>query len=285
MVPGVPPLPDHSLIPQAARIVERRQETDTVFSFSLELTDPVSVDHYRFTPGQFNMLGLPGVGEVPISIVSDPDHPWLLEHTVRAVGRVTRQLARLKVGDYLGIRGPFGRGWPLKQAHGKDVMIITGGLGCAPVVAVIRYVLRRWTSFGRLIIMQGVKHSDDFFWRDQYARWDEETDVEVLLASDVSTPDWPWYVGPVTALIDRASVNPDWTVAMLCGPEIMMRASADKLRARGLPEANIWLSMERNMQCAVGRCGHCQYGGRFICRDGPVFPYPEIKSLLGRPGF
>jgi NAD(P)H-flavin reductase len=194
-------------------------------------------------------------------------------------------LAKLKVGDRLGIRGPYGRGWPLHQAEGRDIVLMTGGLGCAPAVSVIHYVMRRREQFGRLVIMQGVKHEDDLIWRERYSRWSQMPDTQVLLAADVAGPAWPFMVGRVITLLDQAEFDHDNSTVMMCGPEIMMRFTVENLLTRGLHESDIWLSMERNMQCALGHCGHCQYGGKFICKDGPVFPYEEIKGLFGIKGF
>jgi len=272
-------------VPYEAEIVERVQESDTIFTLRLRFTDPAVQAAYRFQPGQFNMVYLYGVGEVPISIVSDPLDEHLLDHTIRRVGRVTEGLAQLKAGDRIGIRGPYGRGWPLQQVEGRDVAVITGGLGCAPVVSVINYVMRRRESYGKLTIIQGVKHSRDLIYRDRYQAWSEAPDTQVLIAASSSDALWPWHAGPVTDLFAQAQFDPDNTTAMMCGPEGMMIAGAGLLAQRGLAEDAIYLSMERNMQCAVGLCGHCQYGGRFICKDGPIFSYPEVKPLLGVRGF
>ena len=272
-------------VPYEAEIVERVQESDTIFTLRLRFTDPAVQAAYSFQPGQFNMVYLYGVGEVPISIVSDPLDEHLLDHTIRRVGRVTEGLAQLKAGDRIGIRGPYGRGWPLQQVEGRDVAVITGGLGCAPVVSVINYVMRRRESYGKLTIIQGVKHSRDLIYRDRYQAWSEAPDTQVLIAASSSDALWPWHAGPVTDLFAQAQFDPDNTTAMMCGPEGMMIAGAGLLAQRGLAEDAIYLSMERNMQCAVGLCGHCQYGGRFICKDGPIFSYPEVKPLLGVRGF
>ena len=272
-------------VPYEAEILERVQESDTIFTLRLRFTDPAVQAAYRFQPGQFNMVYLYGVGEVAISIVSDPRDEHLLDHTIRRVGRVTEGLARLKAGDRIGIRGPYGRGWPLQQVEGRDVAVITGGLGCAPVVSVINYVMRRRQSYGKLTIIQGVKHSRDLIYRGRYQTWAEAPDTQVLIAASSTDALWPWHEGPVTDLFEQAQFDPGKTVAMMCGPEGMMIAGANLLTQRGLAEDAIYLSMERNMQCAVGLCGHCQYGGRFICKDGPIFSYPEVKSLLGVKGF
>ncbi|KIF81382.1 FAD/NAD(P)-binding protein [Noviherbaspirillum autotrophicum] len=272
-------------LPLEAQIIARVQESKSVFTLRLQLTDEAARQGYRFEPGQFNMLYLYGAGEVPISIVSDPQDAAVLEHTVRVVGRVTRTLAELQPGDRIGLRGPYGRGWPLLQAEGHDVLIITGGLGCAPVVSVINYVLRRRRAFGRLTIIQGVKHAEDLLWRDRYAYWATLPDTQVLLAADHGGPLWPWHVGVVTEVFDDARIAPERTVAMMCGPEGMMRAAVKNLAGRGVAPERIYVNMERNMQCAVGHCGHCQYGGAFVCRQGPVFAYPQVRALFDVRGF
>jgi len=271
--------------PHAATVVARTQESPTIFTLQLRLDDAAAQAAYRFAPGQFNMLYLYGVGEVPISIMSDPEDRDGIGHTIRALGRVTRGLAALKPGDQVGLRGPFGRGWPLQEVSGCDVVLVTGGLGCAPVVSVIHYVLRRRERFGKLVIIQGVKHAEDLIWREQYDHWAKLPDTQVLVAANEGAAFWPWHVGRVTELFGLASFDPKCAVAMMCGPEGMMHAAAESLLARGLPESRLFLSMERNMQCAVGRCGHCQFGGAFVCRDGPVFNWGEVKSLKSHRGF
>ncbi len=274
-----------SIVPHEAEVVERVDESPTIFTLRLRFTDPAVHAAYRFTPGQFNMLYLHGVGEVPISIVSDPEDEHMYDHTIRIVGRATRGLAKLQVGDRLGVRGPYGRGWPVIDAEGKDVIIATGGLGCAPVVSVINYILRRRDRFGRLVIMQGVKHSADLIWRQHYEAWAKLPNTQVLLAADQGGPGWPWRVGHIPVLFDEAHIDPTNSMVMLCGPEGMMCAVIKDMLNRGLPESALWLSMERNMQCGAGRCGHCQSGGKFVCKDGPVFCYSEVKELLGVKGF
>jgi len=272
-------------VPYEAEIVERIQETPTIFTLRLRFTDPAIQHGYRFAPGQFNMLYLYGIGEIPISIVSDPQDDQLLDHTIRNVGRVTAGFSQLQAGERIGVRGPFGRGWPMQQAEGKNVVVITGGLGCAPVVSVIHYVLRRRERFGRLVIMQGVKHADDLIWREQYEAWSRLPDTQVLLAASQGGPLWPWRVGHVPVLFDEAHLDGEESMVMMCGPEGMMLASLPELRKRGVADENIWLSMERNMQCGVGKCGHCQHGGHFVCKDGPIFSLPEVAPLLGVRGF
>ena len=270
--------------PFEAKVVGRIQETPTIYTLQLQLTDPQARAGYRFQPGQFNMLYLYGVGEIPISIVSDPEDGQVINHTIRAVGRVTEAMARLQPGDRLGLRGPYGRGWPMAEAEGRDVVIVTGGLGCAPVVSAIHYVLRRHERYGRLIIMQGVKHADDLIWREQYQAWAERPNTQVLLAADEGGPGWPWHVGHVPMLFDKAELEPHRSTVMMCGPEGMMIAAGKALLQRGITDERLWLSMERNMQCGTGKCGHCQMGHHFVCRDGPVFNWPALAPLLGNKG-
>ncbi|RDH81995.1 MAG: Ni/Fe hydrogenase subunit gamma [endosymbiont of Escarpia spicata] len=272
-------------LPHSAVIDRRVQESPGIFSLRLQYVDTHVQDIFEFKPGQFNMLSLFGVGEVPISIVSDPDDSHFFDHTIRVAGRVTEALSRLQPGDRVGIRGPFGRGWPMAQAEGQDVVVVTGGLGCAPLVSVIRYLLRRRDRFGDIHILQGVKNEDDLIWRRQYELWSREHGVNVQLAADMPGKAWPWQQGLVTELINTLDLNLEKTVSMLCGPELMMLAAIAQLRDMGLADQQIWLSMERNMQCGFGQCGCCQVGPKFVCKDGPVFCYSEVADFLGAKGF
>jgi NAD(P)H-flavin reductase len=271
--------------PCEVEVLERIQESPGLFTLRLRFTDPQLQEEYRFEPGQFNMLYLYGVGEVPISIVSDPSDERIIDHTIRAVGRVTRGLERLQAGDRIGLRGPFGRGWPMRAAEQRDVVVVTGGLGCAPVVSVINYITHRRERYGHMNIVQGVKHSNDFIWRERYEQWRQLPDTSVLLAADAGDALWPWHIGRVTDLFDQLEFDTQHVSVMMCGPEGMMRVVAKHMLGAGVEGDNLWLSMERNMQCGVGHCGHCQYGDKFICRDGPVFNYSQIKDLFGVKGF
>src|SRR3569833_1045369 len=278
------PAMSNAYLPREAEIVERIEESPSLFTLRLRLTDPALQAAYRYAPGQFNMLYLHGAGEIAISIVSDPDDPRLIDHTIRAVGRVTRGMQKLKQGDRLGLRGPYGRGWPMQEAEGRDVVVVTGGLGCAPVAPVITYIARRRERYGRRNIVQGVKHSSDFIWRERYAAWRALPDTQVLLAADAGEPLWPWHIGRVTDLFDQLRYDPQHVSVMMCGPEGMMHVVARHMQAAGVAQRDIWLSMERNMQCALGHCGHCQYGAQFICRDGPVFSFDRVAALFVEQG-
>lgn len=272
-------------LPVEAEIIERTQESPTIFTLHLRFVDAEYHKQFRFHPGQFNMLYLYGVGEVAISIVSDPENQQRLTHTIRAIGRVTRALQKLKVGDKIGVRGPYGRGWPLEKVKGKNIVVVTGGLGCAPSVSIIDYILARRAQYGHLSILQGVKHSDDFIFRKRYALWQKSPHTEVHIAADQAGPKWPWSIGYVTDMINKIKMDPDHTIAMMCGPEMMMSTAIHVLSKKGIPEHHIYLSMERNMECGIGQCGHCQFGGLFICKDGPIFAYSDIKALFHEPGF
>lgn len=271
--------------PHEAIILERIQEAPGLFTLRLKFTDPKIQDAYTFEPGQFNMLYLYGVGEIPISIVSDPESGQIIDHTIRVVGRVTKGMANLKAGDRIGLRGPYGRGWPMLESKQKDVVVVTGGLGCAPVVSVINYIELRREEFGRLNIVQGVKHSADFIWKDRYDKWRQMPDTKILLAASVGEALWPWHVGPVTSLFDQLIFDPENVVVMMCGPEGMMRVVCDHMLDNNIDASQLFLSMERNMQCAIGHCGHCQYGSKFICKDGPVFSFDKVRYLFETKGF
>lgn len=271
--------------PFEAEIVERIQETPNIFSWQLRLCDEAAREAYHFAPGQFNMLYLYGVGEVAISIVSDMDDPTIIGHTIRVVGRVTQGMAALQKGDRVGLRGPYGRGWPLEATKNHDVMVVTGGLGCAPVIGAINHIVNHRADFGKLSIIQGVKHSADLIWREKYTYWEKVQDTQVLLSAEHGGAVWPGRIGLVTEVFEDAHIVPENTVVMMCGPEGMMQASVKSLLKMGVAEEKMYLNMERNMHCAIGHCGHCQLGGAFVCQQGPIFAYPEIKALLGVKGF
>ncbi len=269
---------------QPAMILDKHRETDGIDTYRLQLVDHELRRTYRFSPGQFNMVYLFGVGEVAISIVSDPNEPEYLDHTIRRAGRVTKAIARLGVGDSLGIRGPFGRGWPLVDIHGKDIVVVTGGLGCAPVVGAIEYIFRRRSNFGAIKILHGIKTPHDLFYKERFEAWRRYPETEIYLTSDQADKNWQYHVGVVTELFHQVRIDPARTVVLMCGPEIMMRLGAPILIERGVPPPMIYVSLERHMECGIGLCGHCQMGPYFLCKDGPVMSYDRVAHLLGRTG-
>lgn len=234
----------------------------------------------RFTPGQFNMLYVFGVGEVPISISGDPYKPDALTHTVRVVGSVTRAMSVLKPGETIGVRGPYGNHWPVEEAFGDDIVIIAGGIGLAPLRPVIYQVLARRERFGRVVILYGSRTPEDILYRKEIGEWRKHLDLEVQVTTDRATGGWRGNVGVVTRLIPRAHFDSYQCTVFICGPEIMMRFSVRELEEVGVDLDRIYVSLERNMKCAVGYCGHCQYRQHFICKDGPVFNYSAIKDIF-----
>ncbi|NKB81351.1 MAG: Ni/Fe hydrogenase subunit gamma [Nitrospirales bacterium] len=267
-----------------ATIIEKRQETSNIVSFRLQLTDPDVRQQFCFQAGQFNMLYAFGVGEVAISIVSDPDEPEYLDHTIRIVGRTTQVMGHMNIGDSLGIRGAFGKGWPMEEAKEKDVLVITGGLGCAPVVGAIEYMFRRREQYGRIKILHGVKAPHDLLYRERFDAWRNHPNTEVYLTSDEPGKTWHYHVGVVTELFDQIDLDPGRTLVMMCGPEIMMRVSMSVLTHRGLGPDQMYASLERHMECGIGLCGHCQLGPFFLCKDGPVMRYDHVIPFLGKGG-
>jgi NAD(P)H-flavin reductase len=224
------------------------------------------------------MLYMVGVGEVPISISGDPGEPDRVIHTTRVVGTVTKAMARLKVNDYLGLRGPFGTPWPLDRAQGNDVMIIAGGIGLAPLRPAVYRLLSQRERYGKVVILSGTRTPADILFRREMEQWRSRFDVDVFTTVDRAMSGWKGNVGVVTTLIARAPVDPQNSVAMVCGPEVMMRFTVMELQKRGIGTDRIFVSMERNMKCGLGLCGHCQYGPTFVCKDGPVYPLDRIKD-------
>jgi NAD(P)H-flavin reductase len=266
-----------------ARITARRIETEGIYTFRMRFIDPELRRAFRFRSGQFNMLYAYGVGEVPISIVSDPAEPETLEHTIRIAGRTTAVMVRWKVGDVVGIRGPYGNGWPTEAARGRDVVIVTGGLGCAPVVGFINYVFRRRAEYGDLHILHGVKTPNDLLYRERFDEWRRAPRTRVYLTTDRPDKTWRYRIGVVTNLFDELEVAPS-AIVLMCGPEVMIRYGARALIQKGIGDESIYLSLERRMECAVGLCGHCQYREHFVCKDGPVFTYRQVRDHFSVEG-
>jgi NAD(P)H-flavin reductase len=254
----------------------RRELGDTV---TLELM-PLTGARPAFAAGQFNMLYVPGVGEVAISMSGSPAESAGFVHTIREAGAVSTALARLEAGARLGLRGPFGTGWPVAAAEGADVVIVAGGLGMAPLRPAIYDIIANRHRYGRVVLLSGSRNPNDILYRHELEQWRQRLDLDIAVTVDHADVDWRGNVGVVPALIPRATFNPRNTVAMVCGPELMMRFTANALRDAGVPAERIYLSMERNMKCAIGLCGHCQFGPSFICKDGPVMGLEQIAPIL-----
>lgn len=266
------------LLPSVARVRRRRRDAPGVWTLDLQIEE--EAEAFAFAPGQFNMLTVFGVGEVPISMSGDPLDANRVIHTVRAVGAVSGALARLGPGAALGLRGPFGVGWPMVEAVGRDVVIIAGGLGLAPLRPALYRLLAERARYGKIVLLYGARSPDDILFRQEIESWRRRLDIEIEVTVDHAGAAWRGHVGVVTGLIARSDFDPPHAIALVCGPEIMMRFSIAALRHAGLADESIYLSVERNMKCAVGFCGHCQFGAVFVCRDGPVFRHDRVRSLL-----
>jgi NAD(P)H-flavin reductase len=266
------------MVPQPFRV--EKVVRDISDTFTLHLRPEEGRRAFPFAAGQFNMLYQFGVGEVPISISGDPGEPDRLIHTIRSVGTVTAGMAALKKGDVVGVRGPFGSAWPVEEAEGSDVVIIAGGIGLAPLRPAIYRILANRGKYGRFRILYGARTPRDILFRAQLEKWSARLDTFVDVTVDRASGGWHGNVGVVTRLVTHGGFDPEHTVAMVCGPETMIRFSVQSLADRGVGNDRVYVSMERNMKCAVGFCGHCQYGGNFVCRDGPVFRYDRIEDIF-----
>ncbi len=264
-------------MPRIYRLTRSRRElVDTV---TLDLI-PLSGARPAFVPGQFNMLYAFGIGEAAISVSGDPADHGTFIHTIRDVGAVSRALTRLAAGATLGLRGPFGTGWPMEAAVGTDLVIVAGGLGLAPLRPAIYEVLANRGRYGRVVILFGSRNPRDMLYRRELERWRRRLDVDIEVTVDHADEAWRGNVGVVPTLIAHAAFDPRDATALVCGPEVMMRFAVNALRDKGVPDERIHLSMERNMKCAIGLCGHCQFGPAFICKDGPVMRYDTIADIF-----
>ncbi|MBI3587271.1 MAG: FAD/NAD(P)-binding protein [Ignavibacteriales bacterium] len=266
------------MLPALYQIRRFRRETED--TFTLELESRGDANKFTFAPGQFNMVYVFGVGEIPISISGDPANSKIIIHTTRAVGTVTKAMNKLRRGDTLGVRGPYGTPWPVEEARGQDVVIVAGGIGLAPLRPALYQIIANRDEYGKVILLYGTRTPTDILFREELEQWRSRLDLEVYVTVDRAMTGWRGNVGVVTNLISKASFDPQNSIAMICGPEIMMRFTTAELQKCGLNIDSIYVSMERNMKCGIGLCGHCQFGPSFVCKDGPVFNYSRVKALL-----
>ncbi|TYK43618.1 FAD/NAD(P)-binding protein [Actinomadura decatromicini] len=261
------------MAPVPYRVTRSRAETADTVTLTLE---PVAAAIPEPAPGQFTMMYAFGVGEVPISVSRTGP---VLEQTVRAVGSVTRAVCGTRPGQVLGLRGPFGTGWELGSARGRDLVIAAGGIGLAPLRPVVLRALADRDAFGRIAVLIGVRTPDDLLFTGELDAW-RARGAQVEVTADRPAPGWTGHVGLITSLAGAADVDPARAVAFVCGPEVMMRVTAEAFIGLGTPAADVRLSLERNMRCGLGWCGHCQLGPLLICRDGPVVPYERAVPLM-----
>lgn len=265
-----------TMLPSQHLIKSNLQLTSDVFELVLALPEEETPS---FTPGQFSMLYVFGVGEIPISISGDPGVADSLVYTIRSVGTVTNALRCLNSSSVIGVRGPFGQTWPLEQAEGKELLLIAGGIGLAPLRPVLYSVLAHRQEYRRVVLLYGARTPADLLYQHQLSTWEQDSGLELFQTVDIASVQWSGTIGVVTSLIRRAMIQPSESVVMMCGPEIMMRFALLELHRIGLRDEQIYLSLERNMKCAVGFCGRCQYGPTFLCKDGPVFRFDTIRSF------
>ncbi|MGA2013514.1 MAG: FAD/NAD(P)-binding protein [Solirubrobacteraceae bacterium] len=264
------------MVPAPFTVVAKRQDSFDVWTLELE---PASGEALAFEPGQFTMLATRSCGEVPISISGDPDRPERLVHTVRAVGLATEAICAAEPGDVLSVRGPFGRPWPVRAVEGADVVIAAGGIGLPPLRPAILQMLARRERYGRIVLLHSSRTPDQLLFTDELEQWSQQG-LEVQVSVDSASPEWLGHVGVVTRLIRPAKLDPGALVAMSCGPEVMMRFVVAALLGYGVPPERLYVSMERNMQCGIGHCGHCQLGPSLVCRDGPVYRWSELAPWV-----
>lgn len=262
-----------------AEVVSFTPEITDVATLGLRFTDLDSQRLYHFDPGQFNMLYLPGYGEAAISISSDTSDPSVILHTVRFVGNVTRALSRLKVGDTVGVRGPFGSAWPVDQLRGRDVFIACGGIGLPPLRPVLYHIVKNRAAYGRVTLLYGARTPAELMYSTEHDAW-RAADIAVEVTVDRAESDWTGRVGVVPMWFYHFRIDPQKTAVLTCGPEIMIRFVIFEALARRISPDNILVSLERNMKCGLGSCGHCQIGPYFICKDGPVFPFSALQPFF-----
>jgi NAD(P)H-flavin reductase len=263
----------------SARIADIRAEVPGVATYDLVFDDPDVAGAYRFEPGQFNMLYVPGWGESAISISSNPAQHELLSHTIRVAGNVTQAIGRSQVGDRLGVRGPFGSSWPVDRCRGNDVVLACGGIGLAPLRPAIYEIMNRRSDFGNVLLLYGARTPSGLLYTSEYESW-RSNGIDLEVTVDIGDADWKGNIGVVPLLFYRHRLAPERTVVFSCGPEIMMRFVVFEALARKIRPENIFVSMERNMSCAMGFCGHCQIGPYFVCKDGPVFDYRQAEPFF-----
>ena len=264
-----------AFVPSPFRVGERRQDTADTWTLTLE---PLG-DGFAVAPGQFVMVYMFGVGEVPISVSGPPEsrgEPVVL--TVRDVGAVTHAICSSQPGTVLGLRGPLGNSWPVETASGGDVLVIAGGIGLAPLRPVVLHALRHRKSYQNVWVLYGARTPQDLLYRDELDAWQFEVGVDITV--DAANTNWLGRVGVVPKLVGQADFRPDSVRAFVCGPEVMIHFTVEALRERGVPDERIFLSLERDMRCGVGLCGHCQLGPTLICRDGPVYTQAQVARLL-----
>lgn len=267
--------------PWPARITSVVELTEHEKLFEFRIVDERLRNAFHQQPGQFVEVSLFGVGEVPISISSSPTKEGFIELCIRRAGAVTQELHRMQCGDIVGLRGPFGRGFPVEAMRGNDILLVAGGLGIAPLRSLINYIHDERSEFGKVTIVYGSRTPADIMFRDQFEMWRHRTDFDLHLTVDVPDETWDGEVGVVTEPMKKLQINPENTFGAVCGPPVMYRFVVAEMRNKNISYDHIYMSFERHMKCGMGKCGHCQIGHQYVCIDGPVFNYWEAKNIQG----
>jgi len=260
------------------KVLRTRQLTELEKLFEIALPEGQSLDH---EPGQFVQVSIFGVGEAPISVCSSPTKRDSFELAIRKVGRLTRALHELEPGDEIGIRGPYGKGFPVTLMEGNDIMIVGGGIGIVPLRSLINYIIDNRRDFGKVYILLGCKTPKDMLFGDEVETWQKRVDVNFSCTVDRADPDWKGNIGLITSLIPGVNLDPNRTFAAVVGPPVMYKYVIQELRKKQIPDRQILVSLERHMKCGLGKCGHCQIEHFYCCQDGPVFSFDQIKDLEG----
>jgi sulfite reductase subunit B len=266
-------------LPNIAVIEKIKQETGTVKTFKLRFLDEKVQESFTFLPGQFVEVSVFGIGEAPISLCYSPFNKEFFEFSVRCVGNVTNALCRLSEGDTVGIRGPYGNGFPVGRFENKNVVMVGGGVGLPPIKSLIEFIIDKRKNFKELWLLYGAKDPADIVFKEEMKKWKEIENFNLLITVDKATPGWKGNVGVVTTLFDKTEIPAENTVGVTCGPPIMMKFVVQNFQKIGLKDDQMFLSMERLMQCGIGKCGHCNIGKKYVCQDGPIFTYEELKEL------
>jgi NAD(P)H-flavin reductase len=275
----ISPNTGHLLEPNWAEVTSITPEVGGVATYWLKFVQPEILEAYTFLPGQFNMFYIPGFGEAAISISSDAKSHDTIGHTIRFVGNVTHAASRLKIGDVIGLRGPFGTSWPIKEMEGKDVFIACGGIGLPPLRPVLYHIMRNREKYGKVTLLYGARTPGELMYTNEYDSW-KKADIDVEVTVDRGDTNWSGRVGVVPMWFYQFRIDPHRTIVLTCGPEIMIRFVIYEALARRIPLEGIYVSLERNMKCGQGSCGHCQIGPYFICKDGPVFRFDMLEPFF-----
>jgi sulfite reductase subunit B len=260
-------------VPKIAKVVGIKKENPEIRTLKLELEKNEKIE---FMPGQFVQVSVFGTGEAPISICSSPFQSKYFEISIRDMGNVTNSLLRLKKGDTIGIRGPYGKGYPMERFEGKDLVVVAGGIGFPPLASVVEYIINKRKDFGKVMLLYGARDPNDLMFRESINRW-KKKGIDVFVTVDKGDKKWKGNVGVVTTLFDKYDIKGN--VGVSCGPPIMLKFVTKSFQKIGIKDSNIYLSLERLMQCGVGKCGHCNIGNKYVCLDGPVFTFEDLKGL------